>query len=113
MAKRKPGQLPLDDVGAPRRKGSTERAAEGDLRVMRNLASIGAGMGALEVAYRLVAREVDRAETEADRWGKLKATSELRAIRERLASMVPLTSSTEADEFWSTMSHPSAGSDGD
>ncbi|MCU1361270.1 MAG: hypothetical protein JWN99_2559 [Ilumatobacteraceae bacterium] len=99
MAKRNAGQLPLD-AAVVRRKGSTERAAEKDLRTLRNMTTIGAGMAALEVTFRLTAREVDRAETEHDRWGKLKASSELRALRERIAPITPITQAAEADEYW-------------
>lgn len=83
-----------------------ERAAELDLRELRKLETIPAGMGALEAAYRLTAREVDRAEREADRWGKLNAARELRALRERLGVVVPESTGGEADEFWGSMSTP-------
>jgi plasmid stabilization system protein ParE len=39
---------------------------------------------------------VDRAELEQDRWGKLKATSELRAIRTHLG---PTAAATTADDL--------------
>jgi hypothetical protein len=107
VGKRSAGQLPLDDA-APRAKGSTERAAEKDLRSMRSTKIVGEAVSALEVAYRLTAREVDRAEREQDRWGKLNAVRELRAVREKLGPMTPATPDDGAGEFWSTMSTPVA-----
>jgi hypothetical protein len=101
MAKRKPGQLPLG-AAAPRRKGSAERDAELDLRSLRAAATIPPGMKAIETAYRLIAREVDRAELEQDRYGKLNAARELRALRERLGVIQPVTG-TDADGFWDEM----------
>lgn len=88
-AKKAPDQLALDGTAEAYRKGTTERAAERDLTALRKDKTIGSGMGALEVAYRLAAREVDRAERGEDLWGKMKATAELRALRERLAPMTP------------------------
>lgn len=105
MPKRKAGQLPLDASG-PRRVGVAERAAQDDLRFLRGADALPSGAKALEVAYRLCAREVDRAETEQDRWGKLKATSELRQLRERLAPLAFATGTPEADAFWQAMSEP-------
>lgn len=107
MGKRRPGQLPLDDA-APKSKGTVERAAERDLRVLRGAGTIPDGMGALEAAYRLTARELDRAEREQDRWGKLNASRELRAVRERLGVIEPETG-TDADAFWSELADPAAG----
>lgn len=95
MPKRKPGQLPLEAAGR-RAKGITERAAEVDLRELRTTGALGVAIGALTTAYRLCAREVDRAELEQDRWGKLKATSELRAIRTQLG---PTAAATTADDL--------------
>lgn len=90
--------------------GTVERAAQSDLRTLRAAGSIPEGMGALEAAYRLTARELDRAEREQDRWGKLNASRELRAVRERLGVVVPETG-TDADAFWSELADPTAGGD--
>lgn len=88
MAARKPKksaeQLELDGTATAWKKKAVERAAESDLRELRSTHSLSQAVSALAVAYRLCAREVDRAELEEDRWGKMKATSELRALRERL-----------------------------
>jgi hypothetical protein len=113
LAKRKPGQLPLaaDDAPAAGKKGSVERAAERDLTSMRKGKQISEAVGALEAAYRLTAREVDRSEVEQDRYGKLNAVRELRALREKLGPMTAPTSSSEADEFWSNMGEPVPGAD--
>lgn len=100
------GQLTLEAGAGRRRKGGVERAAEADLRELRKAESIPPGMGALEAAYRLVAREVDRTEAEGDRWGKLNAARELRATRERLGIVAPDMTGSEADEFWGRMSTP-------
>lgn len=87
--KKSPDQLALDGTAEAYRKGPTERAAERDLTALRKDKSISAGVAALEVSYRLAAREVDRAERGEDLWGKMKATAELRALRERLAPVGP------------------------
>jgi hypothetical protein len=111
VAKRTPGQLPLDDA-APKVKGVVERASERDLRDLRSAGTIPQGMAALEAAYRLTAREVDRAEREADRWGKLNATRELRAVRERLGVIEP-DNGTDADAWWDEMRRAGAAAGGD
>lgn len=107
MGRRKapPGQLPLDDA-APRTKGTVERAAEADLRELRRESTIPTGMTAVAAAFRLTAREIDRAEREQDRWGKLNAARELRALRERLGVVAPAAGGGEADAFWESMSTP-------
>jgi hypothetical protein len=104
-----PAQPALDGLAEVYKKRATERAAEADLRDLRKAGQMAVATSALATAYRLVAREVDRAETEEDRWGKMKAASELRAIRVQLAPMTALTTSEEADGFWSDMSTPAAG----
>lgn len=68
----------------------TERDAAADLRQLGELELLPPGAAALARAYRLLAREMDRAEREGDRWGKIGAARELRATRERLGALVPL-----------------------
>lgn len=79
-----------------------ERAAELDLRALRSAGSIPDGMKAIEAAYRLTAREFDRAEEELDGWKKLNSARELRALRERLGVIEPVIEG-EADAFWKNL----------
>lgn len=81
--KRTPGQLPLD--AGNRKRGVVERAAGTDLRLLTQLELIPPGSKALEAAYRQLARELDRAETERDRYGTINAARELLRVRAALA----------------------------
>lgn len=102
MPARQPSLFPR----GPQRKGVVERFAEQDLRELRRLETIAPGMKAIEAAYRLVAREVDRAESEGPDggWRKLNATRELRAVRERLGVLPPESSGDERDELLAALS---------
>jgi len=87
-------------------KGAVERFAEADLRELRRRETIAPGLKALEAAYRLVAREVDRAEAEGAEggWRKLNATRELRAVRERLGIVPPESTGDERDDLLASLS---------
>jgi hypothetical protein len=81
-----PHQLEL--AAAAHKRGTVERAAEADLRQLRQLEAMPAAATALAAAYRLAAREVDRAELERDRWGKAKSTATLRELWHDLTAYV-------------------------
>lgn len=90
----------------PARKGVVERFAEADLRELRKRETIAPGMKALEASYRLVAREIDRAESEGAEggWKKLNATRELRAVRAQLGIVAPESTGDERDELLAVLS---------
>lgn len=76
-------ELPLPQ--SREKLGPTERAAQGDLRELRRLDMLTTGTSALTVAYRLAARDVDRAERKSDAWAAASAMRELRALRLEIA----------------------------
>lgn len=81
------------------KRGITERAAGSDLTQLRNLKMIPTGCEALATAYRLLAREVDRAEDDEDRYGKINAVRELRNVRNSLAGVDPNATPEELDDL--------------
>lgn len=81
------------------RPGTVERHAVADLTELRQLERLPAGSLAVQDAYKQVAREIDRAEKERDRWGKIRAVSELVKIRLALAPEVA-DGTTEGLDDW-------------
>lgn len=53
---------------------------------------------AIQVAYRNMGREVDRARREGDRWGIVAASRELRALRDQLGIVRPTATRDELRE---------------
>jgi uncharacterized membrane protein YcjF (UPF0283 family) len=76
-----------------------ERAASADLRALRAEQLIPPGCAALEAAYRLMAREVDRAEREHDRYGKINTVRELVRVRQVLAGTDAVADAATLDEL--------------
>jgi hypothetical protein len=83
------GQAMMHFDGSGRRRGPVERAVGADLTTLRQLELLPPGASAIAAAYRLAAREVDRAEADRDRWGKIAAIRELRSVAERLGALAP------------------------
>lgn len=92
-AKKAPAQPKLPGTSPTRRRGVVERAAGADLSKLRDLEVMPDGTAALQDAYRLLAREMDRAESERDRYGKINTARELRNLRQNLA---PVTAASGA-----------------
>lgn len=78
-----PQQLHLEGIRAIP-KGPAEKAAGRDLEVLRELGVIPTGSLALEVSYRRLARQLDAADDEGDRYGVINASAALRTMRAEL-----------------------------
>lgn len=76
------GQLELD-IGQ-RALGPVEQGAANDLLLLAELGVIPSGSSALERTYRRLARQIDSATAESDRYGVINAARELRAMRSEL-----------------------------
>jgi hypothetical protein len=100
--KRTPGQLPL--TAGRRSRGVVERAAGTDLRLLTQLELIAPGSKALEAAYRQLARELDRAEAERDRYGTINAARELLRVRAALAPTTAGGGEHDPDAFVAELS---------
>lgn len=96
---RKPAQdrLPLDGITG-RSQGTVERAVAADIRALAELELLPPAVKAIAASCRLVARELDRAEREKDRWGKLAAARELARLRAQLGALTPLPVDDELDD---------------
>jgi len=75
-----PQQLHLAGV-EPRKLGPVERASREDMTVLNDLGVIPAGSKALEATYRRLARQIDKATDEDDRYGVINSARELRQLR--------------------------------
>jgi hypothetical protein len=84
-------------------RGAIETAAAGDVAYLRDEDLVDDGVKALELSYLLMAREVDRAETEKDRYGKINAARELRSLRQQLAAFGPAVTGASLEEFWAEL----------
>lgn len=91
------------DAGS-RTVGTVERACATDLAELRKAGTLPPGTAAIQAAYRVAGREVDRAKREGDRWGELGASRELRALREQLGIDRPQTTGDERAAFLERMS---------
>jgi hypothetical protein len=90
--------LPPDAAG----RGDVELAAARDLDELRD--QLPDGSAALEAAYQLLARELDRAERERDRYGKINTVRQLQAIRRELAPVRAEIDAATVDDFFAAMS---------
>ncbi len=87
------GQLPLD--ASRRSRGTAERDAGADLSELRRLELLPAASKAVQTAYRYLARELDRARAEGDRYGQINAAREILRIRAALGSTDPTATGDE------------------
>jgi hypothetical protein len=83
-------------------RGPVEVAAARDLEQLRD--QISDGCQALEATYQLLARELDRAEVEGDRYGKINTARQLQAIRRDLAPVRAEIDAATVDDFFAAMS---------
>jgi hypothetical protein len=83
-------------------RGAVELAAAADLVDLAG--RITDACAALEATYQLLAREIDRAEAEGDRYGKINTARQLQAIRRDLAPVRAEIDATTVDEFFAAMS---------
>lgn len=95
----KPRQPKLPGASTRAKRGVTERAAGTDLSIMRGANMLPAGTEALATSYRLLAREVDRAEDDEDGYRKINAVRELRNVRNALAGVDPNATPEELDDL--------------
>lgn len=75
-----PQQLRLAGV-APPKLGPVERSAREDIHLLNDLGVIPAGSKALEATYRRLARQIDAATDDGDRYGVINSARELRQLR--------------------------------
>lgn len=85
MTRRKPTQPALPGTSERYRPGTIERNAAADITALATV--LPAGTTALQSAYKTLARELDRAEKERDRYGKIYAAREMLKIRQSLTPM--------------------------
>jgi hypothetical protein len=83
-------------------RGAVEIAAARDLEQIRDMVTD--GCQALEAAYLLLARELDRSEAEGDRYGKINTTRQLQAISRDLAPVRAEIDAATVDDFFASMS---------
>ena len=100
----KPRQPRLPGTASRAKRGVVERAAGADLTALRREDVLPTGSEALQAAFRLLAREVDRADLEQDRYGKINATRELRNVRQALGSLDPTAGDAELDKLLASVS---------
>lgn len=106
--KRQAEQPTLPGTKARYRPGRVERAAVADITELDKAGRLPAGSAALADSYKLLAREVDRAELEEDRWGKAKVVSEMRAVWAMLVADGQGDAET-IDEFVASLPTAAAG----
>lgn len=83
-------------------RGAVEIAAARDLEQLRD--SIGEGCEALEATFQLLARELDRAEREGDRYGKINTARQLQSVRRELAPVRTTLDAATIDDFFDEVS---------
>lgn len=90
--------------GEKYKRGRAELDAMADLREMAKLGVLPAGTQAIRTAYRLVAREIDRAERAGDLYGKINAAARLAALRSQLAPIEQVATESVATDIHARLS---------
>jgi hypothetical protein len=98
------GQLSMIPPPVHDHRGFVEAAAARDVAYLDETDNLEDGSEALQATYVLLGREIDRAEHEQDRYGKINAAAKLLTIRKDLAPVGPASNAASLDDFFAELS---------
>jgi hypothetical protein len=103
MTRRKAAQPALPGIKKRYVAGRVERHSVADIQALHDAGRLPLGSEALADSFKLLAREVDRAESEGDRWGKAKTVAEMRYVWTLLAGRDPGVESKTIEEWLASL----------